>query len=297
MHRLFCVAVVVASAHARSATFAHPQQPLTRTGSRCPAVPVRAVEDEARAALRLRGGDAASMLEGAKSSALAVPIVTRTWASIIVGLALLNQVGLVPPELLALNGALVVKKFQLWRLVTSACFFGGFGAQLLQKLYYLVSFGQQLEATIGAGEYLRVIVSCVAVQTFLFHLLGWQFLGDGLVMALTVLFAQLSPPGAQMSLYGLAVPYPLLPFAQLAMSYLFTQQVPYQDMAGLLVGYLHYFVNDNLKPDDAVQLPPPAKTGRASASSVGGVGADGAARKKRKGGKTRVTMNMAASSS
>ena len=45
-------------------------------------------------------------------------------------------------------------------------------------------------------------------------------------MAITVLFAQLSPPGATMSLYGLKVPYPLLPFAQLAMSYLFTQQVP-----------------------------------------------------------------------
>ena len=65
------------------------------------------------------------------------------------------------------------------------------------------------------------------MHTFLFHLLGWQFLGEGLIMAITVLFAQLSPPGAVMSLYGLKVPYPLLPFAQLAMSYLFTQQAPY----------------------------------------------------------------------
>ena len=54
---------------------------------------------------------------------------------------------------------------------------------------------------------------------------------------------------------------------------------------------------DNLKPDDAVRLPLPAKTGRAGARSVGGVGADGAARRKRRGSKTRVTMNMAASSS
>ena len=43
-------------------------------------------------------------------------------------------------------------------------------------------------------------------------------------------------------------------------------QVPYQDIAGLLVGYLHYFMNDNLKPDDVVQLPAaPKKGGRASA--------------------------------
>lgn len=206
------------------------------------------------------------MLEGAQSSYVAVPIVTRVWSSIIVGLALLSQVGLLPPEVLAMDGAAVVKRLQLWRVVTASSFFGGIGAQLLQKMYYLVSFGQALEQTIGSAEYLRVIASCVAVHTFLFHLLGWQFLGEGLIMAITVLFAQLSPPGAVMSLYGLKVPYPLLPFAQLAMSYLFTQQVPYQDIAGLLVGYLHYFMNDNLKPDDVVQLPPaPKKGGRASA--------------------------------
>ena len=88
--------------------------------------------------------------------------------------------------------------------------------------------------------------------------------------------------------------YPLLPFAQLAMSYLFTQNVPYQDMAGLLVGYLHYFMNDNLKPDDAVTLPPPKKGGRAAKPAAGDE-ADGA---RRKGGRKRkVIMNMAASSS
>ena len=114
------------------------------------------------------------MLEGAQASYVAVPIVTRVWSTIIVGLALLSQVGLLPPEALAMDGALVVKKLQLWRIVTSSSFFGGIGAQLLQKMYYLVSFGQALEQTIGSGEYLRVIASCVAIHSFIFHLLGWQ---------------------------------------------------------------------------------------------------------------------------
>ena len=156
----------------------------------------------------LRGGDVQSMLEGAKGSFLGLPVVVRTWASVIVGLALVNQVGLLPPEALSMDGALIVKKAQVWRVVTAASFFGGVGAQLLQKLYYLISFGSALEKTIGSGEFLRVIVSCVAVSSFIFHLLGWEFLGDGLVMAITVLFAQLSPPGAQMSLYGLSIPRP-----------------------------------------------------------------------------------------
>ena len=230
------------------------------------------------------------MLEGAQNSFLGVPIVTRTWASIIVSLALLSQVGLLAPEVLALDGALVVNKLQLWRIITASSFFGGIGAQLLQKMYYLISFGQALEQTIGSGEYLRVIASCIAVHAFIFHLLGWQFLGEGIIAAITVLFAQLSPPGAQMSLYGLQIPLPLMPFAQLGMSYLFTQQVPYQDIAGLLVGYLHYFMNDNLKPDDAVQLPVAAKKG-GRASTAG----EAKGNRKRGGRKGRVTMNMAAS--
>ena len=286
MHATRLLVLAVASVAAR-----HSSLPLPRRVGQAERCSVHAgacivEQDGARttAALRLRGGDLASMLEGAQSSYVAVPIVTRVWSSIIVGLALLSQVGLLPPEALAMDGALVVKKLQLWRVVTSSSFFGGIGAQLLQKMYYLVSFGQALEQTIGSGEYLRVIASCVAIHAFIFHLLGWQFLGEGLIMALTVLFAQLSPPGATMSLYGLKVPYPLLPFAQLAMSYLFTQQVPYQDIAGLLVGYVHYFMNDNLKPDDVVQLPvAPKKGGRASAPGA----ANG--NRKRGGRKQRVT--------
>ena len=292
MHATRLLLLAVASVAARRSSLPLPRR--AELAVRCPAQAGACVEEQdgARtAALRLRGGDLATMLEGAQSSYLGVPVVTRTWATIIVSLALLSQVGLLAPEVLAMDGALVVKKLQLWRIVTSSSFFGGIGAQLLQKMYYLISFGQALEVTIGSGEYLRVIASCIAVHAFIFHLLGWQFLGEGLIMAITVLFAQLSPPGATMSLYGLKIPYPLLPFAQLAMSYLFTQQVPYQDIAGLLVGYMHYFMNDNLKPDDAVQIPAAAKKGgRASAAGQ----AKGNARR-RGGRKGRVSMNMAAS--
>ncbi len=53
-------------------------------------------------------------------------------------------------------------------------------------------------------------------------------------MAITVL-CSLQNPDAQMSLYGLAIPYQYLPFAQLVMSYMFTQQIPWQDLVGAIV--------------------------------------------------------------
>ena len=176
MHATRLLVLAVASVAAR-----HSSVPLPRRAGQAERCSVHAgacvvEQDGARttAALRLRGGDLPSMLEGAQASYVAVPIVTRVWSTIIVGLALLSQVGLLPPEALAMDGALVVKKLQLWRIVTSSSFFGGIGAQLLQKMYYLVSFGQALEQTIGSGEYLRVIASCVAIHSFIFHLLGWQ---------------------------------------------------------------------------------------------------------------------------
>ena len=57
------------------------------------------------------------------------------------------------------------------------------------------------------------------------------------------------------------------------MSYVFQQQVPFTDIAGLLVGYAHYHFNDNLKPDSAMPAPPAKKGARA---------AGGATKKKRR---------------
>ena len=50
-------------------------------------------------------------------------------------------------------------------------------------------------------------------------------------MAVTVLTCQ-QAPDQQTSLYGFTIPTSYLPFAQLCMSYLFTQQIPWNDILG-----------------------------------------------------------------
>jgi membrane associated rhomboid family serine protease len=229
------------------------------------------------AAARLRGGNA---LEAVQQAYLNLPLGTRCWSSLIGTLAVLSQIGLLQPEQVAVDAHAIVKQLQIWRPVTAASFLGGLGPQLIQKLYYLISYGRQLEATLGLGEYLRVLASLAAALTFLFHVLGWQFTADGMIMGITVLCAQ-QMPDAQISLYGLNIPYAYLPFAQLVMSYVFQQQVPFTDIAGLLVGYAHYHFNDNLKPDSAMPAPPAKKGARAG-------GAAGGATKKKRRSKARM---------
>ena len=241
-----------------------------------------------KALARLRGG--ASPVEMAKRAYLGIPIVTRSWLSLILASAALSQVGVLPPELLALDAHAIARKLQLWRLVTSPSFFGGIGPQLLQKLYYLVQFGRGLEGTLGLGEYARALASCTAMLAIVFNVLGWQFLGDGLVMAVTVLACQ-QQPDAQMNMYGLNIPMAYMPFAQMCMSYLFSQQIPWNDIVGAIVGYIHYFVQDEVKPDSVIHAreaasSPKAKPRPGKGGTLGGGGGGARAKaKSNKGGK------------
>ena len=94
-----------------------------------------------------------------------MPLGTRCWSRLIGTLAVLSQIGLLQPEQVAVDAHAIVKQLQIWRPVTAASFLGGLGPQLIQKLYYLISYGRQLEATLGLGEYLRVLASLAAALT------------------------------------------------------------------------------------------------------------------------------------
>ncbi|KAL1511061.1 hypothetical protein AB1Y20_005885 [Prymnesium parvum] len=251
-----------------------------------PRAPRGAVTTERRglaSLVRLRGGDGSSMIEGLKNSYLAVPPLTRTWFTAIIAFSGLTHVGLLNAEALGLDAGRTVYGLQLWRPLTAASYFGGLTAQLLSKMYYLVTFGKELETLLGIGEFCRTLVSCAAMLSLVFHVLGWPYTGDGLVMALTVLCCQQNPD-APFSFYGLKFAYQFLPIAQLVLSYLFSQQIPWQDMVGLVVGYLHYYINDEVKPDAALakKLVKPGQQAR-SGRTLGGSGGgdDGKKRKSR----------------
>jgi len=223
-----------------SSSRAHAQRSRAVAGSVAPPRSLAAVR-------RLRGGDEGGPVAGLQRAFLSVPVVTRSWFSVVLGLAALAQAGIVSEEPVAVDAA-AFSRFQIWRPFTAAAFLGGVGPQLLQKLYYGISFGKELERELGSAEFLRAAASSIAALTLVCHFLGWPHSADGLIMAVTLL-ACLQNPTRSVSMYGLNIPYQYLPLAQLAMSYLFTQAIPWVDIAGLFVGYSHYLWNDNLKPD------------------------------------------------
>lgn len=235
--------------------------------------------------LRLRGGDGGPM-QAAQNAYFGLPTVTRAWLTLIIAFASLTQIKLLTPEALALDSQLIIKGMQIWRPITSASFLGGLGPQLLQKCYYLVQFGCGLERTLGMGEYARVLASSTAVLCIFCNLLGWQFTGDGLIMAITVLTCQ-QQPNASVNMYGLNIPTAYLPFAQMCMSYLFTQQIPWNDILGAIVGYINYYFNDNTKPDDVIYRRDNVAAQAVQASKAKKLGGGGGGLTKKTSGKSK----------
>lgn len=227
------IAAIAAGASAPVGAIAPAPRRPRHFAETAPAADARLRARRGGALVRLRGGGEGPV-EAARRAYVGVPLVTRSWLSLVLALAALSQAGIVKEEFLAVDAAAIAKGWQWWRPLTAAAFIGGVGPQLLQKGYYLVSFGADLERQLKLGEFLRVVVSCVAVLTLLAHMLGWPFVADGIIMAVTVLTC-LQNPDQQISMYGLRIPYQYLPYAQLAMSYMFTQQIPFQDIVGLFV--------------------------------------------------------------
>lgn len=89
-----------------------------------------------------------------------------------------------------------------------------------------------------------------AMLSILMNLIGGQYVADALIMAVTVLACQ-QDPDTPAKMFGIEIPTVFLPFAQMLMSYMASngQQFPWMDVFGMIVGYLHYSFNDNLKPD------------------------------------------------
>lgn len=257
----------------------HEREHQHQIGLRSPAaVHSSRSQDSASRLLQLRGG---GLIEILTNAYLGVPIVTRAWLTLILTFASLAQFGVIRPEVLELDAPAIVRGLQLWRPVTAASFLGGINAQLLQKGHGLVTFGKNLEHVLGGGEFARVLASCTALLCIICNFLGWPFVGDALVMAITVLTCTMNPD-QQTSMYGLAFPVVYLPFAQLTLSYLFTQQLPWPDIVGLVVGYFHYWINDNVKSDADIW----AKQARLT--SKGGGGGSKKAGPKRKKPKSKM---------
>jgi Derlin-2/3 len=157
-----------------------------------------------------------------------------------------TQLGLVAPVHIALIPELVLKQFQIWRLITNLFFLGGFSINFGIRLLMIARYGVQLEK--GPFErrtadflWMMIFGSFTLLVLSVIPFFWTPFLGVSLVFMLLYLWSR-EFPNANISLYGLVTLKAFyLPWAMLALDVIFGSPIM-PDLLGIIAGHLYYFL-------------------------------------------------------
>mmetsp|Transcript_10324 Transcript_10324/g.27525 ORF Transcript_10324/g.27525 Transcript_10324/m.27525 type:complete len:218 (-) Transcript_10324:26-679(-) len=130
-----------------------------------------------------------------------IPPVTRALATVYVAVSMLAKLKYVSPVLLILHWPSVLKRYQAWRLLTSACYIGPFGLFFVILLALLVFFGARLERGKAAAHsslnFAVFLLSQVLILDGIAYLLRGRLnivvIGPSLVLAVLWRWARLEP--------------------------------------------------------------------------------------------------------
>uniref|UniRef100_UPI00398EAF41 derlin-2-like isoform X2 n=1 Tax=Pristiophorus japonicus TaxID=55135 RepID=UPI00398EAF41 len=146
-----------------------------------------------------------------------IPIVTRAYTTACVLTTAAVQLEFITPFQLYFNPDLIVKKYQVWRLLTNFLFFGPLGFSFLFNMIFLTQlFG---------------------IFASLF------FLGQAFTIMLVYIWSRRNP-FVRMNFFGLLnFQAPFLPWVLMGFSLLLGNSV-IVDLLGIAVGHIYYFLED-----------------------------------------------------
>ena len=177
-----------------------------------------------------------------------LPPLTRLYGTACVCTTIGASFGLLNMKYFFLSWPMIVHKFQVWRLLTPFLFLGKLGLPFLFKVYFLITYGCQLEKGAfenRAADYLWMYMVCFAFL-LLFSLqpfIQMYFFGSPFVFSLLYVWSRLYPE-QQVSIYGV-VPLKAfwLPWAFMVLTTLMGGN-PLEEFVGILTGHFYYFMTD-----------------------------------------------------
>ncbi|XP_030488056.2 derlin-1.1-like isoform X1 [Cannabis sativa] len=150
------------------------------------------------------------------------------------------------PWIIALDYTLVIKKFQVWRLVTNFFFLGPFSVPFAFDLIIIARYGVSLEK----GTFDKRTADFVWMFIFgalsllvmaIIPILSSPFMGGSLVFMIVYVWSR-EYPNARINIYGLvSLKGFYLPWAMLTLDLLFGVPLM-EDILGMVVGHLYYFL-------------------------------------------------------
>ena len=177
---------------------------------------------------------------------LEMPPVTRVYTTACVITTLAVQMEIVSPFQLYFNPLLIIRQYQVWRLITTFLFFGTVGFNFLFNMVFTYRYCRMLEEGSFRGKssdfVMMFIFGAVSMITFAFFV-NLLFLGQAFTIMLVYVWARRNPY-IRMNFFGLLTfNAPYLPWVLLGFSLLLGNSVSV-DLLGMAVGHCYYFLED-----------------------------------------------------
>ncbi|KAG7163749.1 Derlin-2-like [Homarus americanus] len=177
-----------------------------------------------------------------------MPPVTRAYTTACVITTILVQLDIVSPFQLYFNPILILRHYQLWRLVTTFLFFGTIGFNFLFNMIFTYRYCRMLEEGSFRGRTADFVLmmmfggTCMLGCAMFCSLL---FLGQAFTIMLVYVWARRNP-FVRMNFFGLLnFQAPYLPWVLLGFSVLLGNSV-IVDFVGIAVGHIYYFLEDSV---------------------------------------------------
>jgi len=185
---------------------------------------------------------------------MAIPPLTRVWLTAAVVATVGARFRAFQPQLLVFDPALVVGKFQAWRLLTNFAYFGPPSFNWVIQMLMLYRYSAALEDNpypSGGGTHRGNLADYV----FMLLLGGTLLLAAAVALGVLTMASSLSfmvvyvwskrNPTTEVTMFMFRMPGGYLPFALIAWAIAIGED-PVMDLIGLLAGHVFYFLVDAL---------------------------------------------------
>ncbi|XP_028679803.2 LOW QUALITY PROTEIN: derlin-2 [Erpetoichthys calabaricus] len=177
---------------------------------------------------------------------LQIPPVTRAYTTACVLTTAAVQLEFITPFQLYFNPDLIVKRYQLWRLITNFLFFGPLGFSFLFNMIFLYRYCRMLEEGSFRGrtaDFVFMFLFGGILMTLFGLFASLFFLGQAFTIMLVYIWSRRNPY-VRMNFFGLLnFQAPFLPWVLMGFSLLLGNSIVI-DLLGIGVGHVYYFLED-----------------------------------------------------
>ncbi|EEA05929.1 Der1-like family protein [Cryptosporidium muris RN66] len=185
-----------------------------------------------------------------------LPPISRFMLCTTFVVTVLCSFGLLNPWYIILDWPLVVKKVQIWRLISNFFYVGHFSLGWIMSQWMFISFSSKLEKSgvlgVSEGSYLYFIMVLMVIIDFIaiaFNFpVGKRVNGSCLIFAIIYYWSRRFP-SSPVSIWGFILQAYQLPFALLLLDILTGNSI-FDDVLGLLAGHSLHYVRDILPGAD-----------------------------------------------